>query len=149
MNVLVVEPMKKPYMKDIESGLKPLQREVGGYIQAIYPFEEQVGLVCNEEGKMDGLPLNRAVYGQNGEIIDVIAGTFLIVGLSEDDFESLPDALADKFGKLFESPEEFYSLGGEIFVEKVEPLPDEPTPDVKLDDHKAPKKQVRKSEPVR
>lgn len=145
MKVLVVEPMKKPYMKDIERGLKPLQHAVGGYIQAIYPFEEQVGLVCNEEGKMNGLPLNRAVYGQNGEMVDVIAGTFLIVGLGEEDFESLSDELAIKFSKLYELPEEFYSLGGEIFVEKVEPLPDEPT----HADHKAPKKQTHKSEPVR
>ncbi len=54
MNVLVVEPMKKPYMKDIDSGLHSLQKEVGGYIEAIYPYEDLVGLVCNEEGKWKG-----------------------------------------------------------------------------------------------
>jgi hypothetical protein len=47
VNVLVIEPMKKPYPKDIDPGLHSLQHEVGGYIEAIYPFEEQVGLVCN------------------------------------------------------------------------------------------------------
>lgn len=129
MKVLVVEPLKKPYTKDIDPGLQSLQHEVGGYIEAIYPFEEKVGLICNEEGKMDGLPLNRAIYGESGEIFDIIAGTFLIAGLSEDNFDSLPDELADKFGKLFESPEEFYSINGQIQVQKVEPLPDsKPTP---------------------
>lgn len=89
MNVLVVEPMKKPYMKDIDSSLHSLQREVGGYIEAIYPYEDMVGLVCNEEGKMEGLPLNRAICSKNGEMFDIIAGTFLIVGLSEDNFSEL------------------------------------------------------------
>ncbi len=90
MNVLVVEPMKKPYIKDINSGLSSLQHEVGGYIEATYPYEDLVGLICNEEGKLDGLPLNRAIYNENGEMVDIIAGTFLIVGLSEDNFAGCP-----------------------------------------------------------
>ena len=120
MNVLVVEPMKKPYMKDIDSGLHSLQRAVGGYIEAIYPYEDKVGLVCNEEGKMEGLPLNRAIYSKNGEMFDIIAGTFLIVGLSEDNFADLSSELAEKYAKLFESPEMFYSINGQIEVQKVE-----------------------------
>lgn len=120
MNVLVVEPMKKPYMKDIDSGLHSLQREVGGYIEAIYPYEDLVGLVCNEEGKIEGLPLNRAIYSKNGEMYDIIAGTFLIVGLSENNFSELSGELAEKYAKLFESPEMFYSINGQIEVQKVE-----------------------------
>ncbi len=120
MNVLVVEPMKKPYLKDIDSGLHSLQQEVGGYIEAIYPYEDLVGLVCNEEGKMERLPLNRAIYSKSGEMFDIIAGTFLIVGLSEDNFSELSDKLAEKYAKLFESPELFYSMGGRIEVQKVE-----------------------------
>jgi len=126
MNVLVVEPLKKPYMKDIDSGLHSLQREVGGYIEAIYPYEDLVGLVCNEEGKMEGLPLNRAIYSKSGEIFDIIAGTFLIVGLSEDNFSELSGELAEKYAKLFESPEMFYSINGQIEVQKVEAPAAEP-----------------------
>ena len=125
MNVLIVEPMKKPYLKDIDSGLHSLQHEVGGYIEAIYPFEDSVGLVCNEEGKLEGLPLNRAVYGEDGKMFDIIAGTFLIVGLSEDNFAELPKDLAEKYTKLFETPEVFYSADGQIHVQKVEPSPAE------------------------
>ncbi len=127
MNVLVVEPMKKPYIKDTDSGLHSLQREVGGYIEAIYPYQDLVGLVCNEEGKMEGLPLNRAIYSKNGEMFDIIAGTFLIVGLSEDNFSELSGELADKYAKLFESPEMFYSINGRIEVQKVEAPAAEPT----------------------
>ena len=126
MNVLVVEPLKKPYMKDIDSGLHSLQREVGGYIEAIYPYEDKVGLVCNEEGKMEGLPLNRAIYSKSGEMFDIIAGTFLIVGLSEDNFSELSGELAEKYAKLFESPEMFYSINGQIEVQKVEAQAAEP-----------------------
>lgn len=127
MNVLVVESMKKPYLKDIDSGLHSLQQEVGGYIEAIYPYEDLVGLICNEEGKMEGLPLNRAIYTKNGEMFDIIAGTFLIVGLSEDNFSELSGELAEKYAKLFESPEMFYSINGQIEVQKVEAPAVEPT----------------------
>ena len=52
--VLVVEPGRVPYVKEIDSGLKSLQSEVGGWIEAICPFEEEVALICNEEGKLCG-----------------------------------------------------------------------------------------------
>lgn len=48
MTVLVVEPDKKPYVKEIPSGLESLQHEVGGSIQAVYPFAEPVAVICNE-----------------------------------------------------------------------------------------------------
>ena len=59
MKVLMVEPGKSPYAAEIESGLKSLQAAVGGDIQAVYPYEDPVALICNDEGKLMGLPLNR------------------------------------------------------------------------------------------
>ena len=49
MKVLMVEPGKSPYAAEIESGLKSLQAAVGGDIQAVYPYEDPVALICNEE----------------------------------------------------------------------------------------------------
>ena len=66
--VLIVEPGKEPYVKEIDSGLESLQHEVGGCIEAIYPYEDPVALVCNEEGKLEGLPLNRALRDEDGDI---------------------------------------------------------------------------------
>ena len=80
MTVLVVEPMKEPYVKEIDHGLHSLQAEVGGDIAATYPFSDPVGLVCNDEGKLIGLELNRGLRDEHGEIYDVMAGTFLVVG---------------------------------------------------------------------
>ena len=60
MNVLVVEPGFLPYEKEI-NGLEEMQKTVGGLIQAIYPFQEEVGLVCNENGIFEWLEFNRSI----------------------------------------------------------------------------------------
>ena len=105
MKVLVVEPEKEPYVKEISSGLSSLQKEVGGFIEAVYPFEDPVAIICNEEGKLEGLPLNRALRDEDGHVYDIIAGTFLIAGLSEDNFCSLDDAQLEKFSAMYKNPE--------------------------------------------
>ncbi len=107
INVLVVEPGKKPYTKEISSGLSSFQYEVGGYIQAIYPYEEPVAIVCDEEAKLAGKELNRVLRDKNGTIYDVIAGTFLVVGLSEEDFSSLSPPHMKMFKDRFAIPEMF------------------------------------------
>lgn len=122
INVLICEPLTAPYMKEIDSSLESLQATVGGgLIQAIYPFEDQVALVCNEEGKINGMTLNRAVYGDEGQMLDIIAGTFFICGLTEDSFGSLTPELAEKYGNLFQYPEIFVREGDEIKAVPVKP----------------------------
>ena len=79
MRVLVVEPLKIPYEKEIEGSLKSMQAIVGGLIEVIYPFEDaEIALVCNDEGKIMGLPCNRALRDEDGRVYDVIAGTFFL-----------------------------------------------------------------------
>lgn len=116
ITVLVVEPQKKPYVKEIENALESLQCEVGGYIQAIYPFEEQVTLISDEESKLKGAPLNRAMRDDDGKVYNIIAGTFLVVGLTEDDFGSLSEGYRQRFNEFFKSPEVFINIGGSILV---------------------------------
>lgn len=116
MTVLVVEPGKAPYVKEIDPGLESLQHEVGGWIEAVYPSDDLVALICNEEGKLEGLPLNRALRDENGQIYDIIAGTFLVTGLTEDNFASLTDDLVKKYSDHFRCPEAFLSIDGKILV---------------------------------
>ena len=116
MTALVVEPGKRPYIKEIPMGLKSLQREVGGYIEAIYPFPELVAIVCLETGKLDGCPLNRALRDETGIIYDIIAGTFLVVGLTEEDFSSLSPELLQAFTQRFQKPEAFAMVNGELLA---------------------------------
>lgn len=116
MTVLVIEPEKKPYVKDISSGLASLQKEVGGYIQAVYPFEDPVAIICDEEAKLTGKELNRALRDEDGQIYDIVAGSFLIAGLGEEDFCSLTPEQIKKFSDMYKTPEMFLRLNGKLMV---------------------------------
>lgn len=67
ISVLLVQPDKYPKMIEIEPTLEAMQQVVGGDIEEYMPFEDDVAIICNEEGKMNGLPLNRAVYIEQPE----------------------------------------------------------------------------------
>ncbi len=121
ITVLVVEPERAPYVKTIDCGLKSLQAEVGGYIEVVYPFEDLVGLILDEEGKLCGKPLNRALRSEDGEIYDILAGTFLVAGLTEDNFGSLSDELIQKYTEHFKNPEMFFRVSGKIMAIPFEP----------------------------
>ena len=118
MNVLMVEPGKAPYETQIGDDLQSMQALVGGYIQAVYPYEEPVALIANESGKLDGLPLNRALRDSDGDIYDIVAGNFFIVGLGQNDFTDLPHELAEQFRQ----PEIFMHVDDKIVAA---PMPDE------------------------
>ena len=126
MNVLMVEPGNAPYEAQIGDDLQSMQALVGGYIQAVYPFEQPVALVCRESGKLDGLTLNRALRDADGDIYDIVAGNFFIVGLGESDFTGLPHELAERFAERFaeqfRQPEMFMRVDGKIVAA---PMPDE------------------------
>ncbi len=125
MNALIIEPEKTPHIADIENDLKTLQAIVGGYIEIVYPFDDTVALVCHEEGKLIGLPLNRSL-----EDYDIIAGTFIIVGLNEDDFCSLTPEQTEKYRQKYETPEAFTRIGRNIISMPIIPAPDATSTDV-------------------
>lgn len=114
IKVVLCEPGKKARVTTIMNSLESLQKMVGGYIEAVYPFDDPVAIVCNEEGKINGCKLNRSLKDENGKVYDIIAGPFLVVGLSEDDFASLSKEYQDKYYKMFEHPERFFRVGNEI-----------------------------------
>lgn len=103
MRILVVEPEKQPYVKEISEGLEAMQTVVGGWIQATYPWCDNVALICNEEGKLIGLPLNRIIQDDEGRLVDIIAGTFFIcyAPAYSENFQSLPENLIEKYLKKF------------------------------------------------
>lgn len=117
IRVLLVKPRRKPEVVMIEDSLESLQDMVGGNIQAVYPFDDPVALIVNDEGKICEFTPNRALKDENGELYDiifgdflavgngetydVIAGDFLVVGLTQENFGSLSDELIDKYTRLF------------------------------------------------
>ena len=118
MRVIVVEPKKKPTAQDIGSDLESMQKIVGGSIEAIYPFEEPVALICNEEGKLLNLPLNRALRDDEGNVYDIISGTFFVCAAPPDSdrFEGLTDQQVKTYIERFATPEMFLNVGGDLFV---------------------------------
>lgn len=75
---MLIKPNARPEIVHIGTELEDMQAVVDGNIQEYQPFDDEAAVICNEEGKMYGLPLNRAIYDKDGEMIDIIAGTFFI-----------------------------------------------------------------------
>ena len=65
------------------------------------------------------MPLNRALRDEDGNVCDVIAGPFLITGLTEEDFGSLSCALTKKYYDMFYCPEVFMRVDGRIVALRV------------------------------
>ena len=98
MHILIVEPGKHPREAEIDGSLESMQKTVGGYIQTIYPFEDEVAVICDDEAKLKSdTQWNRLLP----EIGDVIKGTFFIAGLGDEDFTDLSAELTEKFKERF------------------------------------------------
>ena len=101
LKILVVEPMQPPTVQEINSNLEAMRRIVGGDIQAIYPFDDPIAIVCNDEGKLLNLPLNRALTDDHGVPYDIVCGTFFMAGVGCEDFVSLTDQQIEKYQKKY------------------------------------------------
>lgn len=105
--IVLVEPGKTPKILTKPLTLDYMQKAVGGYIETVCPFEDSVAIICNEEGKLMGLPLNRALCDKAGNMYDILCGTFLIVGITETDFCSLTDEQAWRYYNFYRNPQTF------------------------------------------
>lgn len=118
MTVLMVEPGYAPYEKTIPNTLEAKQELVGGLITAIYPYEEMVAIVANDEGILLNMEFNRSVEGGYGGVF----GSFFVCGLTEDDFCSLPPEQMERFKKKFHKAEILLGVrGNDLITLKVEP----------------------------
>lgn len=123
MRVVMVEVGRKACEMELEDSLASMQRAVGGLIQVVYePRGRDAALICNEEGKLLGLPLNRALRDEDGEIYDAIAGTFFICGAPADseNFTSLTDEQVNYWMERFAKPEFFVRVNGKVICVPVE-----------------------------
>ena len=101
LKILVVEPMTPPTVQEIDGSLESMQRIVGGDIEAVYPFDDPVAIVCHGEGKLLGLPMNRALTDESGVPYDIVCGTFFVVGIGDEDFTSLTEQQIEKYRKKY------------------------------------------------
>ena len=112
IRVVLLEPGKLARVTDIDSSLEGLQKTVNGLIEAAYPFEEEVCIICNEEGKLNGMPLNRAIRCE-GQITDIIAGPCFVCSCDKASFGSLTEAQQQKYLKMFKYPEHFLKINNQ------------------------------------
>ena len=83
MKAIRKKPGCAPEIIEVENTLKALEAEVGGYIETVTIASDAV-IICNEEGRILGLPGNCRFYG-----VDFV-GTVLIVGTKDDEFCDVP-----------------------------------------------------------
>lgn len=123
MQVLVVEPGILPYAKEI-NGLKEMQAVVGGPITALYPWEDQAAIVCNDEALLLNLPFNRSVEGGYGGVF----GPFFVCGLGEEDFCSLTPEQVKAYKAKFHQAELLVGVRGQKPVTMKVPARPKETP---------------------
>ena len=119
MRILLIEPGRPPAVREIDGSLYSMQTLVGGTIQALYPFEDEVALICNDDGKCLDLPLNRALYlPESGQLYDIIAGTFFLCGASKDSevFVSLTETQIHRYQQRFAVLEYYVRIGGQLLM---------------------------------
>lgn len=122
IRVIYVEPGEYSKLIEIENTFKAIQALVGGCFEVEdLDLAEGVVLVCNEMGKSEGLPLNRAIWSKDRKLIDVVAGAFFVGYLPSDNFESMPNDLAEKYLEKFKYPELFFDGEDEIEVKPYKP----------------------------
>lgn len=115
MRVLVVEPEHRPEVREIDGSLEAMQNIVGGLIQPIY-LDDSVALICNDEGKLMNLTANRGLRNSDGQIYDIVCGTFFLCGAPPDcdHFTSLTPEQIERYRKRFYTPEMFWGMDGRI-----------------------------------
>lgn len=130
VRVIVCRPGEKAILEGIDDSLESMQSVVGGYIEEYQPFHDDndprvddVTIFCNEEGKLNRLSPSRAIEGENGQLLDVIAGPFFIcyAPIASETIQSLPDDLEQRFKDMFELPEHYFRTKDGIEVVKYDP----------------------------
>ncbi len=131
IRVIVCKPDEKAVVIEMEDSLESMQNMVGGLIEEYMPWDDEVAIICNEEGKMNGLPLNRGIKDEDGHLQDIIAGDFFIcyAPIESERFLSMPPELEEKYLEKFELPELFFRTKDGIHAERYEPWPKEVTQD--------------------
>lgn len=121
ITVVMLEPGKVARTAEIGSSLADLQKAVGGMIEAYYPFDEEVCIVCNDEGKFNGMSPCRAVYDPEGQMMDIIFGPCFICDCRGENFGSLSQDQIKRYTEQFKNPERYFRIDGEIKAVPYEP----------------------------
>lgn len=122
MRVLMVEPGKRAYEKIIGTTLDDMYAALDcDCIQGVYPYDDAIAIVCDDEGKLKRSKPNRAIYNSDGKVEDIICGKFFVCDCSTQNFRSLSDDMMQKYKKQFLLPERFVYYNSEYYAIKYDP----------------------------
>lgn len=101
LRVLYIQPDKQPKEMLIDNELGAMQALVGGFIEVVHTVSGAL-IVCNEEGRINGMKPNRVVLttASTAPVTEVF-GPFFICMDGGEEFESLPDALIKRFTEWY------------------------------------------------
>ncbi len=117
VKVLVVEPRKVPYVLEIDPNPGALEAALGGTSEKVIYTDDPISILVNPEAKERGMELNRSLYGTDGKPFEVIAGTFLVVGLDKDGaITSLPENMIQKYSQRFQTIEVYAQVGNKTYM---------------------------------
>ena len=122
IRVLLVENGQYPRVVEINNTLEEMQKLVRGDIEPYYPYEETVCIVCNDEGKINGMSPNRAVYDEEKRMVELMCGPFFICDCSKSSFDSLTDEQIERYTKEFYYPQRFFMINGDITAFPYKPI---------------------------
>lgn len=114
IKVVLLEPGKLARTAEIGTSLEAMQKIVGGLIEPFYPFEEQVCIICNDEGKINGMQPNRSVKNKDGVMVDFIFGPAFICDCRGGNIDRLSDEQLARYKKQFHYPEHLAKLNGQL-----------------------------------
>ena len=121
MKILKLASGCKPEVLEIADNLEAMQQIVGGSIQILYPYEDEVALVCHDEGKLLNLPFNRALRDpKTKEIYDIICGDCFLCGApaESEHFVSLSKEQIKYYEEYYHQPEVFLQTSSGILIVK-------------------------------
>ena len=87
MRVIYKEPGKDAEVRNIDNTLKALQNLVDGYIEHLDLAPGRLGLIVNEEGKLNDMKKNFFLMSYN----DTIFGPAIFVGEAGENFTDISD----------------------------------------------------------
>lgn len=95
---LIIEPNEEPEIIELNPDLETLQQLVSGLYQEVYPFNDNVVLLCNELGRKIQLLRNRYIP----ELSETLYGTFLLLGDDgAEEYISLTDEQVRSYMDIF------------------------------------------------
>ena len=100
-----LEPGEYAKKVSVSNDLASLQKLVEGNIEAYTAFDDGICIICNDEGKINGMRPNRGIKNSKGELADVVFGPCFLCDGRGNDFNSLSNEKMNEYLEKFRMPE--------------------------------------------